>query len=695
MKTTDPEWITDPPSSFQDKATLLQTKKHLLNSPGRKGMFLRALLKEVQSEYQVGMERARSQDPLLFFKPSYEQSLILNAWLYGISFVCVYSANRIGKTTACLINILLWLFPNNPKWLIFKRYIVGDPVTDAENKDNNNRGQVVQVFPRPDIHFVKLINQTLKKRPRSIPPPNPRESHLHPDNRQVLQWLQTQIPEAYQSVYPLAPWNKGGTIWFGAPDQDHHEQVVLPLWLQYIPDAAKDRIALSEREITMKIVAPNGRTTMWELIGKSYESKDTKWSSGAVDAIMLTEGVTPTVFSEVRMRFKDPGIGSHDFTPYEPANSGAASALAQRLYKRTELMPIPYFVFHKFRIHDAPRQIMSKELQEGRIESYQNSPEGKARLDGEFYSSSLLVLSNINRDNHLLDWSYEEMMERYPTLRLYRGLDPGLDHPTACAWGGLTPHNTWIIYRIFAERGLPIPQRCKKIVELSNNKLAKVKWGKGNQDFYLVETNPNPNSEIICATPTDYHTFKEDEMTGQPYSTNYLTAGLPINESVHIGPEDRAINLDGMLLPNEFRPHPETDQPPGAGVYFLKSGMGVMRFFLQMEEFYWERKRSGDNKGQAKDKIPDHGDDELDAVTYLTSSNFRWTPYQPPARFESDSEPEEALIQASQSLKSRQQGNRSFATVAKQREVIRFGLTETEGEDDFDDFDDQQIENQH
>lgn len=676
MEETTPSWMISPPTSLKGKLELIQNRIHLIRSPGKKGKFLRSLVKECETQYQILDERARQLDPLQYFKPSYEQMLLLNAWMYGISFLCVYSANRIGKTTACIVNILLWLFPNHPKKRIFQPYRIGDPILDPENANNPRQNSLVQVFPRPDISCLKLIADALKRKPDHLPIPDPRKPHYDPDNLKILQWLQSQVPQAYKAAWPDAPWNTGGTIWFGAPDQDHHEQVMFPLWKQYIPELSMDRYVLSEREITLKITSPSGRTTCWELVGKSYESKDTKWSSGAVDIIILTEGLKPDVLREIKLRFKDPGIGSHDFTPYLPANSGAASNLAQRIAKGSEELPLRHHVFTEFSVYDAPVHIISEDKRRGLIKSFKNDPEGKARLEGKFYSSSMLVLSNLDRDIHLLDWSIEELFQRYPNGRIYRGLDPGLDHPTACAWGYLLPNNIWVIYRIFSQPGLSIQDRCDHIIRLSNNKLSKVYWGRGDTDYYCVETHPNQNSEIVCATTTDYHTFKKDEVTGRPYALNYITAGMAIVESVHTGPEERSQILDNALKPNQFIPSLITHKPPGPRVLFLKNEPGMMDMILKWEEFYWDRKKGGEDKGSPKDKIPIHGDDELDAVSYLVASPYRWTKWRPSARLEGDSEPEERLIEASQSPRrpDSDPANRpSHLQRLQKQEVVYFG----------------------
>lgn len=698
-----PDWVKNPPTNLKDKVTLLTSNRHLIKSKGPRGQSLRRLWKEINDENTLLQARAREIQPLAFFKPSYEQALILNAWMYGVSFVAVYTANRIGKTTAAIINILLWVIPNNPKWLIFQ------PYTDEF-------GRKVQVFPRPNISHVRLIHRSLKRLQRNATPESPAPKHdpslptYDPINRPFLQSLQNQNQNLLKPAWPDHPWPGGGTIWFGAPDHDHHEKILFPLWKQYIPQPILDRYSPSQKEITLTIQStpdPNNpnhkgilpKITVWELVGKSYESKDTKWSSGAVDIITLTEGVTPDTMKEINMRFKDPGIGSHDFTPYEPANSGAASHLAQQIYKRQfKLSPVLH-VFTKFSMRMAPSHIMSPELKAARIESLEGDPESKARIDGEFYTSSALVLSNLHRDHHLLPYTkaqFDLLLQNDPKLspahrqpHIFRGIDPGLDHPTACVWAYLLPSNQWVVYRVLSQRALSIPERTKRIIELSGNIQSKIYYGPRtptSTEFYEIETHPSPLSEVATATIIDYHVFKEDETTGQPYTLNYLTKGLPIIESVHIGPEDRAMEFDAKLelspyLPSLMPPehikelmhhHNEklcnhcklpnalTDQhssqshstqsslqgmPPGAGIYFLQYGDGVLPAFLKWEDFYWERKKSGDDKGSPKDQLPTHGDDELDAASYITCSQFKWTSHFPSARMVGDSEPESDMIE--------------------------------------------------
>lgn len=654
-----PKWMQEPPETFLEKVALLKLRKHRINERNPEGEFLRRLRQEVRAQYKEVKQRARSKDPFQFAKPSYEQMLVLNCWLYGVMWIGIYTANRMGKTAVTIWNFLLWILPNNPKWKIFRKYRVGDldpdPDLPLEDPNNANWGKLVHVLPRPSLHTIKRIRNAALKRPLEIPAPDPRLPHYHPQNRPFLLWMQKQVPEAFKTAWPRPPWDQDGILWYGGPDHDHFVETIMPIWRDCVPEKAMSRYVETNRsmtfEITYKIPPHHGkkeetRTNVWRFVGKSFDAKKDKWASGAVDAILVTEGMPPDKWKEIKARFKDPGIGSHDYTPYDPANVGSAVALAQRIYKGIEPVPLPAYVFSGWSVHTCPRHIMSQDKYNELVKAYKNDPEGPARLEGKFYASSALVLSNLRRDFHLLDWNIKEVFARFPNCQLFRGIDPGLDHPTAATWAALLPTNQWIVYRILCEAGLSISQRCEKIIRMSHNRTEKVFFGRGPEDYYLQEVHPFQYSEVYMASPIDYHVFKQDEVTGQAYALNYQVNGLAISESMHTGPEDRAMLLDDMLKVSDHVADLRTHKPPGCRVYFLRGGHGILDAFAKWEEMYWARKKSGDDKGQPKDAVPEHGDDELDSTCYTVCGPYKWTAYRPPARIPREIERNEALARA-------------------------------------------------
>ena len=72
-----------------------------------------------------------------------------------------------------------------------------------------------------------------------------------------------------------------------------------------------------------------------------------------------------------------------------------------------------------------------------------------------------------------------------------------------------------------------------------------------------------------------------------------------------------------------------TKKTPGARVFFLINEPGVDQALSKMESLFWERLQSGPSKGEAKDEVPSHGDDELDATCYLVCAPYTYSSYRP------------------------------------------------------------------
>ncbi len=633
------EWWVHPPQDTETQLYYLGAKAMHLKDDTAEGEVLRLLLQKVKETYERTQEQVRKQYPIAYFKPSYEQSLLLNAWIWGIDFVVCFAANRIGKT-ACLgvINPCLWLFPNNPDWEIFAARTTPNPADEGatfiDNPHADERYYIdlfnrpVQVLQRPDIRALDKIRFALKLHPELAG--DPLKSHLDPENAEKFASLQKLVPEAFEPAWPKPAIQEDGVIWVGAPDQGFHRDIIFKEWKRWLPQHAIVKWSDSELYFDLSTAeATNPIPTNYRIICKSYESDDTKWSGSAVNGIILTEGFPPEILNEVKQRLRVNSFASWDYTPYEARNVGAKTQLAFKVFKGEEQLPLRAYIFTRFSARQAPAHIIPTSKKDDLIRMWAGKKEGDARLDGIFYSSSPQILSRLDRTFHCLQWSKEELFQRYPNGQVYRGLDPGYDHPTVCCWGYLVPGNIWFIYRYYVERQKTISDRCREIVELSGNSLKKRKYGPGPNDFTLQEVHNKPSSEPVVLTAADYHLFKTDEQTGQIYSSNYIKAGLVVSESTHMRPEDRAIKIDDLLDKSAYHTHPDTRRTPGARVFFLINEHGVDAALSKMESLFWDRLAGGPNKGEAKDTVPTHKDDELDATCYITCGPYVWTNYQP------------------------------------------------------------------
>lgn len=611
---TNSDWITDPPEDIESIVGLLDTFGDAIDEDTPKGETLRFLLKQARAEYERASQNLRANEPQAFVKPSYEQALLLNCWIFGFNFPICFSANRIGKTFAMTFNGILWIFPNNPQWVCFQTYedYLGRPVT---------------VYERPPLQNMIEIQKFYEEHPHLQG--NPQLPPTHPDNFPKFKEVLKRIPDLFTPAWPKPPIQKGGQIWLGAPDNEFHKRIIMRIWRRLLPKSSILKDSESDRMFVISTASStNPKTTAHEIVCKSYESEETKWSGDAVTGIILTEGFTQDILNEIKNRVINEGFASWDYTPAEPRNTGKKVHLAYKVYKHEEELPLRPYVFMNFSVRTAPEHIIPKQKKDDLIRMWEGKKEGEARLEGKFFASSGLVLDKLDRSFHCLNWTLKQLYEKYPNGRRYRGFDPGFDHPAACAWGYLTTGNIWFIYRFYSKRGTTIAERCKDIIELSGNR--REQYQSRNNQILWREVHPSPDSEIFVATIADYHTFKTDEITGTDFSLNYAREGLTLIPSTHMRPEERVSRTNNLLDPaaSAFLAHPERNVAPGARIFFLTSQPGVAAALDKFEQIFWDRYKSGEHAGEPKDTVPIHGDDELDALDNLVCGPYIWTQHE-------------------------------------------------------------------
>ena len=613
-------WWDKPIVTVPRALEILTSRAIYIESFNEEGQKLRELLEWVETKHKEEEERVKQIYPQAYWKASYEQSLLLNCWWTGIDFPICFSANRIGKTACFVFNGILWIFPNNPDWIVFQ------PYTDHLQRE-------VHVLQRPPIESVLKIRNYLKANPEMAGDPNFPYYDKDSGNEVKFATLQKALPDCFQTAWPAAPVTRGGTIWLGAPDNKYHAEIILKLWKKMLPQPSIQQWSNSDLCFTINTQeTANPKPIVVNVTCKSYESEDTKWSGDAVLGIILTEGLDNVVLDEIKQRIIENGFISWDYTPYEAANVGKKSALAKRVYEKKEELPLQPHVFTRFSARNAPDYILPEGKRNDLIRMWSGKAQGKARLDGDFFTTSPAILSKLDRSFHCLTWSKDDLFRKYPNGQLFRSIDPGYDHPTCCGWFLLSPQNTLFCYRFLTQPGLSIAERCKVIIEMSNNRQAKRYTNQRSgrpEDFIQYECHPFHDSEIYNATLLDYHNFKIDETTGKPLQTRYLNEGLPVIPSPTIGDADRAQEIDKFLDKVPYYTHPVFGVTPSARLFFLINEPGVSDALDQMESLFWARYKSGDQKGQPKDEVPQQGDDELDVTGQICSYPLRWTPYRP------------------------------------------------------------------
>lgn len=601
----EPWYQRDPESfSLEEANQILKDKTNQKDFPNQ----FQSLLNHINKAIKELRSRAEDQNRLAFVQPSYEQTLKLNAWVYGIDYLVDFDANRIGKTAAAVLNTLLWILPDDPQWVMFR------PYTDHLNRK-------FKTLRRPPISAVSQIKKLIQKHNFS-PDPTKQYNDISSGNLEcynfVANWLNKNFPL-------LQPNPTKRTIWAGGPDKDWiTKEVLMPEFIKWTPKQYIEQISQYDCRMFIRFIDKKAKKSEVTILFKSYDSEDTKWSGGAVDGILLSEGVPKDIFNEVRQRFKYPAFGSWDYTPYEPRNTAGKSALAHSVFKDPTKLPLNPYVFSAFGIKDAPQYILSDDKRKDLIKNWEGDPQGDARIRGIFYSSSPVVLKHYTPEIHALSLTFKQLQEKWAPkkLILFRGIDPGWSHVTACAWMALCPDNSKVIYKFYSRSQRSIEERCEDIILLSGNTRIPHPKSKG-----LYTEHTTSQDTRIQQTFIDYHTFKTDEVTKRPFAYNYINNGLLVRPSITHGPKERATLFNGMLMPQAHLPHPETLKPPGSKVYFLINEPGVADALNRMTNLFWLTFEKGEKRGLTKDTVQDYDDDELDAACYVLCPQMLYSSY--------------------------------------------------------------------
>lgn len=567
----------------------------------------REIQQRVKAILDEAVSDAKLADPFAFVQASYEQAIKLNAWWAGITWPIDFDANRIGKTACTIFNALLWILPYNPDAKIYIPY-------------DDHLDRPVRVLPRPSIQTVLDIQSFFHERQHLQP--NLDEPYYSEHNlpiwNQIPDHLKLPTRVGSPPVEPPRYQTQANTVWHGAPTLDFIKSIILKEWIKWTPPNLI--VKNSEYDHIIKLEIPiKGRKTpiKWDINFKTYESADTVWAGAAVDAIILSEGPTQDVLNEVKQRFKDSAFAAWDYTPYENSNTGPKTAIAHRVFLGREKLPLRTHVYSGFGIENTPEYIMSKRKREDLLRVWENSPEGKARIHGQFFTSTPKALPKLDERTHAIEnYTLADLQRRWPyRLRYFRGLDPGWGHLCSCTWAALTPRNEWFIYRGYTSTGRSVDERVKDIVELSGNYLTRIPSSSPIPTYREIQS-----SETYDITYMDHHSWKVDETLKIPFAIHYIRAGLVVTKSIGYGPRERAKAFNNKLTPSAVLSHPTRPDERGSRVYFLVDEPGVREIYAELDALYFKTYQHGERKGLTQEELQDYNDDRFDSTSYLVCS---------------------------------------------------------------------------
>lgn len=556
------------------------------------------MVEEIEDVMELWQRAVMGECPIGFFKPSWEQAQILNAWSpeyepdaapNGYRSVCCYSANRIGKSAICVIDTLLWCLPNDPSWDLF-----------IPHEDHLGRG-TYQVLMRPDWE------------------------RWHRRGRMV---------------YPgtAAPPKGACEIWHGVGrDDDWHNK----MWLEYKKWMPQKFYGTRTDGLRAIFKQEKRFETCFghNIVGMSMNAESEAWAGKAAWRVNIDEGMTKAIMNEALTRITDGGYFHQSYTPADPANIGEKSRVAKLLYTQPQKYPLvgqaKFFV--RFALKDAPDWIVPPGKRADDIKRFSAmGKEGKVRSEGGFFDTSPVVFSNFNRSLNVLPWTGQEIRERFKDGILLRGFDEGTANPSATVWYLLTRSNEWVAFQEWEQAGLSVSDRCTRVIELSGNTREIIRWAETEEARRYREVMGHM---IIRKTYGDSKMFKRNpERVEDDWTDTYRKAGLSLEKAAVLPPKARCDYINDLLRPDPTRKHllqydprykegkltaEQMEIANGPGTRFYVS-IECEKLIERLENYLWQQISTGPNKGYFTDKPEDKDDHIVDAACYVPISKYRW-----------------------------------------------------------------------
>jgi hypothetical protein len=574
------------------------------------------ILEQMQEELANNTERVlrivESQCPIGFFRPSWEQAQVINAWHPDDGehhSVCNFTTNRGGKTTASIIDTILWIVPNDPEWVIFEEF------EDVEGKRlGMDRGNY-RIHRRPDVDVWRRTGRLIYADDLDTPPMSPCD------------------------------------IWHGCENETKWADPILKEYMKWFPKSAIGKrsdggsaIYKQERRIETKW----GHT----ITGKTYNADIQAWAGTEVWRLNMDEGFDPRIFQEAMLRVRGGGYFHWSYTVAEARNTGPRARLAHECYKGKHNLIGKARFFTGFRMDMIPDWIMAPEKKKDDLARLRKEGEiGRVRM-GEiaFAVSSPIVFANFERERNALpvdgadillaikgtmperwieDFGQERAADLYQRLHkanIIRGFDEGLASPSAAVWMALTKGNEMIAFREMEVSGLSVSERCKSVIERSGNQWDLVRLNKEETERSIYREKIMPATGMkVRRTLADSKMFRRDpEKPQDDWTEKYRRAGLAIERANNAGPAQRCDFVNDLLRGETTRQHLLERSKPGARLYVTRDCLKVLE---RLENYLWGQILQGPRTGEFTDQPEKKDDHTIDALCYAADHGLRWFDY--------------------------------------------------------------------
>lgn len=236
--------------------------------------------------------------------------------------------------------------------------------------------------------------------------------------------------------------------------------------------------------------------------------------------------------------------------------------------------------------------------------------EGKARLFGEPHVSAGLVYDEVQPEVHFID-PFEVDPNKYT---LYRAIDHGTRNATCCLWFAVDSRGFIYIYREYYSRDKSVPQNVRAIVELSGNKLVKAdKYVDPDTGDEIQRYEEIMDGEVYVKTVLDGRSFTTKESQGRPINWLYRANGLLVQKASGKQDKDRLPMVKALLEIDPERIHPITGAKGSPRMFWFSTCTETIR---EWRGYVWEEYTSGKVQKNPKEKPKDNDNHAMTALAY-------------------------------------------------------------------------------
>jgi phage terminase large subunit-like protein len=368
----------------------------------------------------------------------------------------------------------------------------------------------------------------------------------------------------------------------------------------------------------------------------AYSQSQANYESDAYNGFMYDEQPPENIFNAVDERTRTlKGYHFFTLTPHkvEGRSDTGGGGWLQRLFTGEEKNGHSISCYNTS-LGDVPDWIYPESEKVKAFEKWIHEPtrtkntlvlrEGRSRVLGEWHKTSGLVIDNWDMEVHIVD-DFKLPVD----ATLYRGLDHGVNNPTACLWAAVTkPDKEWdseiFIYREMYTTGKLINENVSEIIRLSGNSRRRMSDFSDNRSGMQMQMWEEVfNSEKYAASVLDSRSFaSSDSNTGKPYGWIYKSCGLPVKPASGKNHTHWVPIMKSLFHVDYSKNHPYSKGVKGRSkIYIFRSCVNLIR---EINGWIYEEYRSGfegKNMKETPRKKDDHG---CTALVYLAQIPLRF-----------------------------------------------------------------------